>query len=63
MEVAAAAERIGCRKKLKVSPEIDTGGCDFFDALPDDIVLSILCKLSSTASCPPDFINLLITYG
>ncbi|KAK4402642.1 F-box protein [Sesamum angolense] len=62
--VLPAGEQIGCRKKLKLSPEVDggfPGGCDFFDALPDDLVLSILCKLSSTASCPADFINVLIT--
>lgn len=32
-----------------------------FDSLPDDLVISILCKLSSSASCPSDFINVLIT--
>lgn len=37
------------------------GDCDFFDALPDDLLVSILCKLSSTATCPSDFINALIT--
>lgn len=36
--------------------------CDFFYALPDDLVVSILCKLSSTATCPSDFINVLLTY-
>ncbi|KAK9117552.1 hypothetical protein Sjap_016499 [Stephania japonica] len=34
---------------------------DFFDGLPDDLVVCILCKLSSTARCPSDFINVLIT--
>ncbi|KAK9108485.1 hypothetical protein Syun_024496 [Stephania yunnanensis] len=34
---------------------------DFFDGLPDDVVVSILCKLSSTARCPSDFINVLVT--
>ncbi|KAK4486068.1 hypothetical protein RD792_008734 [Penstemon davidsonii] len=57
---------IGCRKKSKVSPEIDggfsfPGGYDFFESLPDDIVLCILSKLSATAACPADFINVLIT--
>ncbi|KAF5732217.1 F-box protein [Tripterygium wilfordii] len=33
---------------------------DFFDGLPDDLVVSILCKLSSSASCPSDFINILL---
>jgi len=35
---------------------------DFFELLPDDIVLSILGKLSSTANSPSDFISVLITY-
>ncbi|KAL3571267.1 hypothetical protein D5086_028516 [Populus alba] len=34
---------------------------DLFDQLPDDLVLHILFKLSSSASCPSDFINILIT--
>ncbi|KAL7110069.1 hypothetical protein ACP275_05G001900 [Erythranthe tilingii] len=53
-------EPAGCRKKFKTSPEIP-GGCDFFDALPDDLVLCILRKLSFTASSPADFISVLIT--
>ncbi|CAA2948703.1 F-box At1g67340 [Olea europaea subsp. europaea] len=53
-------EQTGCRKRLKVSPKF-AGKCDFFDALPDDIVLSVLCKLCSTAGCPADFTNVLIT--
>lgn len=36
--------------------------CDLFDALPDDLVLSILVKLSSSASSPADFISVLLTY-
>ncbi|XP_073057605.1 F-box protein At1g67340-like [Primulina eburnea] len=55
-----AGEENGGRKRLKGSPERDGGG-DLFDALPDDIVLCILCKLSSSAGCPVDFINVLIT--
>ncbi|KAF5200690.1 F-box protein [Thalictrum thalictroides] len=34
---------------------------DFFDELPDDLLVSILCKLSSTAECPSDFTNVLMT--
>ncbi|KDP30916.1 hypothetical protein JCGZ_11292 [Jatropha curcas] len=45
------------RKRLKTS----YAKSDLFDELPDDIVVSILCKLSSSASCPSDFINILIT--
>lgn len=56
-----SGEKKGGRKRLKGSPEKDAGG-DLFDALPDDIVLYILCKLSSSAGCPVDFISVLITY-
>ncbi|CAI8598078.1 unnamed protein product [Vicia faba] len=48
-------------KRQKRMPENTTGGSDFFDFLPDDIVLSILGKLSSTATSPSDFISVLIT--
>ncbi|CAK8567168.1 unnamed protein product [Lathyrus sativus] len=48
-------------KRQKRMPENTTGGSDFFDYLPDDIVLSILGKLSSTATSPSDFISVLIT--
>ncbi|GLU12714.1 hypothetical protein SLE2022_293740 [Rubroshorea leprosula] len=34
---------------------------DLFDGLPDDLIVFILCKLSSSASCPSDFINILLT--
>ncbi|GER44785.1 zinc finger family protein [Striga asiatica] len=57
---AAAGEQPGCRKRMRASPE-NGGGCDLFEALPDDIVLCVLCKLGSTAGCPADFINLLMT--
>ncbi|XP_058194654.1 F-box protein At1g67340-like [Rhododendron vialii] len=55
-----SGERNCSRKRLKTSPET-AGKRDLFDGLPDDIVISILCKLSSTAGCPSDFINVLIT--
>lgn len=38
-----------------------SGRSDLFDGLPDDIVISILCKLTSTARCPSDFISILLT--
>lgn len=44
------------RKKLRPATE-NAEGSDFFDGLPDDIVLCILCKLSSSAGCPLDFFN------
>lgn len=55
----------GCRKKSKISPEIPfpVGFGDLFDTLPDELVLSILSKLGSTANCPADFFNVLTTYG
>ncbi|KAL1216454.1 F-box protein [Cardamine amara subsp. amara] len=34
---------------------------DLLDSIPDDLVISILCKLGSTATCPADFINVLMT--
>jgi hypothetical protein len=57
----SAGDHMPCRKRNRKSPEI-AGKCDLFDALPDDLVISILCKLSSSAGCPSDFINVLITY-
>ncbi|XP_051122679.1 F-box protein At1g67340-like [Andrographis paniculata] len=57
---SVAGEKMRCRKLLDVSEEID-GGNEFFDALPDDLVLCILGKLSSSAQCPADFVNVLIT--
>ncbi|KAH7857134.1 hypothetical protein Vadar_009362 [Vaccinium darrowii] len=48
-------------KRRKVSPEAAAGKCDLFDALPDDLVLCILSKFSSTTTCPADFASLLIT--
>ncbi|KAK4256949.1 hypothetical protein QN277_006605 [Acacia crassicarpa] len=34
---------------------------DYFDALPDDLVVSVLSKLSSSAPSPSHFINVLLT--
>ncbi|EOX99852.1 zinc finger protein [Theobroma cacao] len=55
-----AGDNMACRKRQRFSPEIARKS-DLFDALPDDLVISILCKLSSTARCPSDFVNVLIT--
>ncbi|KAJ4972676.1 hypothetical protein NE237_005850 [Protea cynaroides] len=38
-----------------------THGNDFFDGLPDDLIVCILCKLSYSAASPSNLINLLIT--
>ncbi|KAH7834513.1 hypothetical protein Vadar_016893 [Vaccinium darrowii] len=56
-----SGERSYGRKRLKTSPESAGKKPDLFDGLPDDLVVSILCKLSSAAGCPSDFINVLIT--
>ncbi|KAJ7945704.1 F-box protein [Quillaja saponaria] len=47
---------ITMRRPIKYSQK-----SDLFDGLPDDIVVFILCKLSSTASSPSDFINIFST--
>lgn len=57
---AEAGQHIDCRKRRRFAPEV-AGGFEFIAALPDELVLCILCKLVSTASCPEDFINVLIT--
>ncbi|KAJ0105820.1 hypothetical protein Patl1_18311 [Pistacia atlantica] len=57
------------RKKLKTSPKVAAKPDkpdlaekpDLLDGLPDDLVVYILSKLSSSASCPSDFINVLLT--
>ncbi|KAE8723913.1 F-box protein [Hibiscus syriacus] len=50
---------MGCRKRQRFSLVVAEKS-DLFDVLPDDLVISILSKLSSSASCPSDFINVLI---
>ncbi|KAJ6832059.1 uncharacterized protein M6B38_345350 [Iris pallida] len=44
------------RKRKISSPELD-----FFDGLPDDLVLSVLSKLSSSADSPSDLISISLT--
>lgn len=44
-----------------VSPAPENTGADLLDSIPDDLVVSILCKLGSTSRCPADFINVLMT--
>lgn len=39
---------------------VEEGNFNFFDRLPDDIVVSILCKLSSAAACPWELIKILL---
>ncbi|KAK3003485.1 hypothetical protein RJ639_037390, partial [Escallonia herrerae] len=55
-----AGEKMSKCKRQRTSPET-AENCDFFDALPDDLVLCILCKLSSTATCPVNLTSVLMT--
>ncbi|XP_065622032.1 uncharacterized protein LOC112038370 [Quercus suber] len=55
-----AAEQVSYRKRSRNSSDI-AGKRDLFDSLPDDLVISILCKLSSSATCPFDFAKVLLT--
>ncbi|KAK9090116.1 hypothetical protein Sjap_023293 [Stephania japonica] len=48
-------------KRLKTEPEI-APNCGFFEDLPDDLLLLVLAKLSSTANRPSDLFNSLSTY-
>lgn len=59
--VGIVREQTSGRKKTKLV--VNAGDCDFLDVLPDDLVLSILSKLSSSATCPSDFTNVLLTYA
>ncbi|PWA69840.1 F-box domain, cyclin-like protein [Artemisia annua] len=47
--------------QLRRTKKLKTLQYDLFDTLPDDLVLSILAKLASTASCPADLMSLLLT--
>uniref|UniRef100_A0A2P2L240 MYND-type domain-containing protein n=2 Tax=Rhizophora mucronata TaxID=61149 RepID=A0A2P2L240_RHIMU len=64
VDVHVGGEHVGLEKKLRFSPEVagdSGGGDDLFEYLPDDLVICILCKLSSSALCPSDFVNVLMT--
>lgn len=70
-EMGAATLRRRRWRRRREEEEEETGfsrckrrrrGIDLFDALPDDIVLSILSKLSASARRPSDFISVLLTY-
>ncbi|XP_022151827.1 F-box protein At1g67340, partial [Momordica charantia] len=54
----AADHHLLSRKRNKSSSPPTS---DLFDSLPDDLVISILCKLSSAAARPSDFTNVLLT--
>ncbi|KAG0458222.1 hypothetical protein HPP92_023379 [Vanilla planifolia] len=48
---------VGPRKRARVSSEERV---DFFDGLPDDLIVLILSKLSASANYPADLINVLL---
>ncbi|KAK4784937.1 hypothetical protein SAY86_001626 [Trapa natans] len=52
-ESVAMASSPGCKRRRR--------GTNLFDALPDDLVLSILSMLAASAGCPSDFISVLLT--
>ncbi|KAF8378007.1 hypothetical protein HHK36_029340 [Tetracentron sinense] len=56
----AGEEEIIIRKRSRTS-SATAGNFEFFNGLPDDLIVSILCKLSSTAGSPSDFISALLT--
>ena len=59
----ANQEQIVSRKRQKtLFSDTTAGGPELFETLPDDLVLSILGKLSSTSTSPSDFISVLMTY-
>ncbi|GLT32093.1 hypothetical protein SLA2020_067830 [Shorea laevis] len=48
-------------KRQTFLPEMAAEESDLFDSLLDDLVISILSKLSSSAGCPSDFVAVLMT--
>lgn len=66
-EDCAEREYSAHRKRTMMSPRIagcdggNGGGIDFFDSLPDDLIVCILSRISSSASCPADFASVLLT--
>ncbi|KAF3775639.1 F-box protein [Nymphaea thermarum] len=57
--VLACSQRFRCKRRRTV-PQSERRE-DFFEQLPDDLLLCILSKLSSRASSPADFVNVLAT--
>ncbi|XP_010511662.1 PREDICTED: F-box protein At1g67340 [Camelina sativa] len=53
---------VGLSSSVSPAPEtVVGGGVDLLDSIPDDLVVTILCKLGSSSRCPADFINVLMT--
>ncbi|XP_008790767.2 F-box protein At1g67340-like [Phoenix dactylifera] len=56
-------EYLSGKRRREASPAEEGSGDEepnFLNQLPDDIVVCILCKLSSSAACPSDLINVLL---
>ncbi|KAL3751902.1 hypothetical protein ACJRO7_012692 [Eucalyptus globulus] len=53
-----AGDQAGCGRKRQ---RWSSGGCDSFDALPDDLLICILSRVSASASSPSDLINASLT--
>ncbi|GLT29948.1 hypothetical protein SLA2020_047770 [Shorea laevis] len=49
------------KKRQRFSRKMAEEESDLFHSLPDDLVISILSKLSSSAGSPSDFVNILMT--
>lgn len=48
-------------KRLRREPNSGPPGVNHFDDIPDDLLISVLAKLSCSAKCPADFMNVLLT--
>lgn len=49
------------RKKMRACRSRTAEKSDFFDGLPDDLVVFVLAKLSASASSPAELLNILAT--
>ncbi|WOL11413.1 F-box protein [Canna indica] len=57
---AAGTGREVSRRKM-AAEGLDSDRPDLFDGLPDDLVVSILCKLSASATSPSDLVSVTMT--
>ncbi|KAI3423089.1 MYND-type domain-containing protein [Psidium guajava] len=53
-----AGDQVAFRRKRQ---SLSSGGCDSFDALPDDLLICIFSKLGASASSPSDLIRASLT--
>lgn len=49
-------------KRLRLELSGGPPGLNHFDDILDDLLISVLAKLSRSAKCPVDFMNVLLTY-